>query len=88
MWRLAWWKDVAERAIAAAATSLLGWMTVAGFVVGFEDLTWPRGLSLAGVSALAEVLRSIGTHKITGNGPSFNSVYKDEGAKQDDDSRS
>lgn len=78
MWTVKWWKDVAERSVRTFAATLVGWITVGGSVVGFEDLTWGRGLSIAGVSAIVAILTAIGTHTITGNGPSFTSVYKDD----------
>jgi len=84
MWRWKWWLDVGERAIRAFASALGAWIFVAGDSVGFEDLNWLRGVSLAGVAALINILGSIGTHSVTGNGPSFASVYKDkEGADND-----
>jgi hypothetical protein len=73
-----WWKDVGERAIRTFASSLVSWILVAGQVVGFEDLNWLRGFSIAGLSTLVSILMSIGTHTVTGNGPSFASVYKDD----------
>jgi hypothetical protein len=77
MWTVKWWKDVGERAVRTFAAALVGWISVAGVTVGFEDLNWLRGLSLAGIATLTTVLLSISTHGITGNGPSFQSVYKD-----------
>jgi hypothetical protein len=78
MWSIKWWKDVGERAIRTFASSLLAWITVAGNVNGFEDLNWLRGLSLSGIATLMSLLMSIGTHGVTGNGPSFTSVYKED----------
>lgn len=76
MWRLVWWKDVSERGMRTFAATLVGWFTVAGNVVGFEDVAWTRGLSISGMATLATVLMAIATHGVTGNGPSFTSVYK------------
>lgn len=77
MWTIKWWKTVAELAIRSFASSLAAWLTVAGTVVGVEDVNWLRGLSLAGIATLVSVLFSISTHGVTGNGPTFTSVYKD-----------
>lgn len=76
MWTLKWWKTVAELAIRSFTSSLAAWITVAGNVVGFEDLNWLRGLSLAGLATLISVLFSISAHGVTGNGPTFTSVDK------------
>lgn len=78
MWSLKWWKDVGERAIRTFAATLVSWLTVAGTVLGLEDVSWLRGLSVAGLSALVTVLMAISTHGVTGNGPSFTSVYKEK----------
>lgn len=81
MWTVAWWKDVAERSVRTFAASLVGWVTVAGSTVGFEDVNWIRGLSISAIATLVTILLSISTHGVTGNGPSFTSVYKDKESK-------
>lgn len=87
MWSIKWWKDVGERSLRTFAASLVGWFGVAGQVVGFEDLTWSRGLSVAGLSAVTSVLMAIATHGVTGNGPSFSSVYKDPSKPSGEDEK-
>lgn len=78
MWSVKWWKDVGERAIRTFIAAFGAWLTVASTTVGIDDLNWLRGLALAGVATVITVAGSIGTHGVTGNGPSFTSVYKDD----------
>lgn len=88
MWTWKWWRDVGERAIRTFASALGAWILVAGDTVGFSDINWLHGFSLSGLATVASVLMSIGTHSVTGNGPSFTSVYKEERGKHSDDSGS
>lgn len=78
MWTVKWWKDVGERAIRTFIASFGAWLTVASSNVGIDQLNWLRGLALAGIATIISIAASIGTHSVTGNGPSFTSVYKDK----------
>lgn len=80
MWTVKWWKDVAERVLRTYAASLAGLLTIAGTgdVIGYAQFieTWPLILWGSGVTAAYTLLMAIATHGVTGNGPSFTSVYK------------
>jgi hypothetical protein len=75
MWNVKWWKDVAERAIRTFVAAFGAWLTVAS-TTNIDDIHWLRGLALSAIATLISVAGSIGTHGVTGNGPSFTSVYK------------
>lgn len=83
MWSWAWWKDVSERAIRTAAQAALALLVVGDSALGLTDINWADVGSLSGGAALASILMSIATHGVTGNGPSFNSVYKDKSSGED-----
>lgn len=84
MWTVSWWKDVAERTVRTFAATLAGLLIVNGTPVGLPDFlaSWPDLLWTSGITALVTFLMALGTHAVTGNGPSFTSVYKDELKKQ------
>ena len=57
MWTVAFWKDLAERALATFAEAL-----VAALVVvegGIVDVDWGQGLGVAALAALVAVLKGI-----------------------------
>ena len=53
------WKNALERSIKTFAQVLAGLITADG--TGILDVDWPQALSVAGLSALASVLTSIGS---------------------------
>lgn len=88
MWSKAWWKDVSERTIRTFAATFAGLMFVGSGekVIGYTEFinSWGDILWGAGASAVMTLLMAIATHGVTGNGPSFTSVYKDKKTGESD----
>lgn len=77
MWSWKWWRDVGERALRTFAQAFVAAIVIGENGVDLLAIDWAQSASLAGGAALVSVLTSIGTHTVTGNGPSFTSVYKE-----------
>ncbi len=54
-----WARDALERAGRTFLQVLIGFLSVDGTRVGFEDINWMRALSVSTVAALASVLTSV-----------------------------
>lgn len=57
MWTVAFWKDLAERAIATFAEALVAVLVVVEG--GIVDVDWTQGLGVAALAALIAVLKGI-----------------------------
>ena len=57
MWKSAFWKTAAERAVRTLAQVLLSMIVVGE--TGFLDVDWMQALSVAGLAAVASLLMSI-----------------------------
>lgn len=55
----AWAHDALERAGRTFLQVLVGFMSIDGARVGFEDINWSRACSVAGVAALASIGLSV-----------------------------
>lgn len=89
MWTWKWWQDVSERALRTFVAVIIP--SLGASESGFDLLAvdWLQAINISAGAALATVLMAIATHGVTGNGPSFTSVYKNkptEEAKNDDSS--
>ena len=80
MFSITFWKAAGERAIRAFSFALSGFVGVGA--IGFGEVDWARGLSIAGVAGLLSILASITVNSATGTGPavldSEQTVAKDE----------
>lgn len=54
-----WAHDALERAGRTFLQVLVGFMSIDGARVGFEDINWSRAFSVAGVAALASIGLSV-----------------------------
>ena len=80
MFSLAFWKASAERAVSTFLQVFVASIGVGA--VGFGDVDWLAIASIAGVSALLSVAKSVIVNSATGTGPSVvdseQTVAKDE----------
>lgn len=72
MFTIEFWKATGERALWTFAQAALAVITVDG--LGFADINWINLASVAGVAAVASVLKSIIVNGITGTGPAITSA--------------
>lgn len=78
MWSWRWWRDVGERALRTCVAVLIPALGASEAGFSIVDANWIDALELSAGAGITTILMAIATHGITGNGPSFTSVYKDK----------